>query len=92
MGFKFYLNETIIKKKRIRVRKWFLFNFIIFPKFFNFKFVFRKINFRDYNPNSEVYDLHYWNNGILFEIKLVEVVKVLFGVFKKFCLNYFSWI
>jgi hypothetical protein len=44
-----------------------------------------------WNPNSKVYDLHFWNNGILIEIKFIEIVKVLFGIWK-FCLNYFSWI
>jgi hypothetical protein len=37
-------------------------------------------NIKVWNPNSKVYDLHFWNNGILIEIKSIEVVKVLFGI------------
>jgi hypothetical protein len=44
-----------------------------------------------WNPNSKVHDLYFWNNGVLIEIKSIEVVKILFDIWK-LSLNYFSWI
>jgi hypothetical protein len=41
-GSRLSLNETIVEIT-IWVRKYFLFNFMVFPKFTIFKFVFRKI-------------------------------------------------
>jgi hypothetical protein len=90
MGFKFSLNETIVEVAILELGNssysslWFL------PNFTNLN-LFGKNHFRVWNPNSKVYDLHFWNNGILIEINFVEVVKVLFGIWK-FCLSYFSWI
>jgi hypothetical protein len=90
MGFRFSLHETIVEITIIELGNnfysslWFLPNFIILN-------LFRKNHLRVWDPNSKVHDFHFWNNGILIEIKFVEVFKVLFGIWN-FCLNYFSWI
>jgi hypothetical protein len=90
MGFRFSLNETIVEVAILELGNnsysslWFLQNFTILNSF-------RKNHFRVWNPNSKVHDLHFLNNGILIKIKFVEVVKVLWGIWK-FCLNHFSWI
>jgi hypothetical protein len=56
---------------------------MVFPKFYNLKFVFRKINFRDYNPNNKVYCLIISNKEILIEITYLRLLRF-YLVFENF--------
>jgi hypothetical protein len=80
MGFIFSLNETIVEITIWELGNNSYSNLWFLPIFFTISNLFRKNHFRVWNLNSKVYVLHFKNNGILIEIKFVEVVKVLFGI------------
>jgi hypothetical protein len=90
MDFSFSLSETIVEIAILELGNNSYSSLCFLPNFTILNLL-RKNLFRVWNPNSKVYDLDFENNGILIEIQFVEVVKVLFGIWK-FCLNYFCWI